>query len=92
MEVSYARLEEVLEYQPEVYKALMEAPVNKKNPIREAVVGPYAYGLWKPSRSGQYVRRRWVEVWKHQKWKPIPMEKHESPNPNQKLEKFLGDS
>ena len=59
MEVQYARVEEVKEYQPEIYEALMGAPVNEKNPIREVVVGPYAYGLW---QSG-YVRRRWVDIW-----------------------------
>lgn len=89
MEVSYARIEEVKEYQPEVYEKLMETQLNKKNPIREVVVEPYAYGLWKPSKSGQYVRRRWVEVWKHQKWKPIPMEKVAERNTAESLSNFL---
>jgi len=72
MEVQYARLDELQNEQPEIAKALLNAPLNEKNPIREIVIEPYAYGLWK---SG-WVRRRWVAVWKYQKWRPIPMEKH----------------
>lgn len=75
MEVQYATLAELKESQPEIAQALMDSQPNPKNPIREVVVEPYAYGLWK---SG-YVRRRWVEIWKHQGWKTIPMEKHTEP-------------
>ena len=71
MEVQYGRIDELEEYQPEIAKQLMEAPLNPKNPIREIVIEPYAYGLWE---SG-YVRRRWTEIWNVQKWKTIPMEK-----------------
>ena len=71
MEVSHCRLDELQKYQPEIAKALLEAQLNEKNPIREVVIGYYAYGLWK---SG-YVRRRWINIWKFQKWKAIPMEK-----------------
>jgi len=70
-EVAYAKIDELRECQPEIVEALMKAPLREKNPIREVVVGPYAYGLWK---SG-YVRRRYVEIWKHQGWAPILMEK-----------------
>lgn len=70
-EVDYTRIEELKEYQPEIASSLLNAPLREKNPIREIVIGFYAYGLWK---SG-YVRRRYVEIWKHQGWAPIPMEK-----------------
>ena len=84
MEVSYARLDELEQYQPEIVKKLLESPLKDKNPIREVVVGPYAYGLW---NSG-YVRRRWVEIWKHQGWKTIPMEKHEPEKIKIKIKKL----
>lgn len=71
MEVSYTTFEELKLYQPELAAALMNAPLNEKNPIREVVVGFCAYGLWK---SG-YVRRRQAEIWKFQGWRGIPMEK-----------------
>jgi len=72
MEVSHTRLDELKIYRPDIYRALMNAPLNEKNPIREVVIGCYAYGLWKSN----YVRRRWIENWKYQRWKAIPMEKH----------------
>lgn len=72
MEVTYTKLEELKIYQPEIYALLMKAPLREKNPIREVVVKPYVYGLWK--KSG-YVRRRWHQIWKHHGWKAMPMEK-----------------
>lgn len=78
MEVSYTRLAELQLKRPDLYQALMNAPLNQKNPIREVVVGPYAYGLWKRKGYAQaswYVRRRRVTIWKYHGWKPIPMEK-----------------
>lgn len=71
----HARLEDVELQQPEIYEALMSSEPRLKNPVREVVVGPYAYGLWK---SG-HVRRRLVSIWKVQKWRAIPMEKHKPP-------------
>jgi hypothetical protein len=71
METQYARLDELREVQPEIVKTLMAAPLREKNPVREVVIGFYAYGLW---RSG-YVRRRLFDIWVHQGWRTIPMEK-----------------
>lgn len=48
---------------------------------RRVVTDEYnAYGLW-PS---QYVRRRYIEIYKVQGWKNIPMEKHKPPPSSQK--------
>ena len=71
MEVEYTRIDELEQYQPEIAKRLKEAVPNKKG-VREWQDKNYAYGLW-PSG---YVRRRWLEIYKHQGWKAIPMEQH----------------
>jgi len=79
METQYARFDELKEAQPEIAEKLMQSPLYPKNPIREAWIGPYVYGLWK---SG-YVRRRLFSIWLYQKWKTIPMEKVKNENHNQ---------
>jgi len=72
MEYQYAMFEDLAEYEPVIHALILAAPLRKKNPIKEITTETYAYGLW---RSG-YVRRRYIEVWKVQKWRSIPMEKH----------------
>ena len=71
MEVDYARIEELEKYQPEIAEKLKAAKPNKRG-VREWQDEYYAYGLW-PSG---YVRRRYIEIWRVQGWRSIPMEKH----------------
>ena len=71
MESEYARIDELEETFPLLAENLKKAVPNKRG-VREWQDGNYAYGLW-PSG---YVRRRDIEIWKFQGWKPIPMEKH----------------
>lgn len=80
METTYTTIYELQSYQPEIAIALLggmsfvetvECSKTTENPIRVAVIGNYAYGLWK---SG-YVRRRWRQIWIVHGWKAMPMEK-----------------
>jgi len=42
----------------------------------EIVQGHYAYKI---SKTGVWVLRRWVEIWKIQAWKDIPAEQYRKP-------------
>jgi hypothetical protein len=71
MEMDYARIDDLEEAQPEIAKKLKDSLPDRRG-NREFQDQYFAYKLFK---SG-YVRRRFIEIWKIQRWKPIPMEKH----------------
>lgn len=46
----------------------------------ELTMGYYRYKI---TKTGVWVLRRWIEIWKVQGWKEIPAEMHKPPDPTQ---------
>ena len=70
-EMDYTRIDELKLYQPELAEKILKQEPDARD--RRVYCDQYfAYGLW-PSG---YVRRRFIEIYKHHGWKGIPMEVH----------------
>lgn len=54
----------------------------------EMIEGNYAYKI---SKTGIWVYRRWVEIWKIQGWKEIPAEKHNPPKHDSSQRRLLDE-
>lgn len=69
--IDLCRVSDLENLEPELFKKL------KDKPIGETILeGYYAYRI---TKTGVWVQRRWIEIYKIQKWFEIPAEIHHKP-------------